>query len=105
MKSPQKMTAKILQDKDARDPLKVGIIGCGRLGSQLAHCLLTYGRVKPKDLRVSTRRPETLGKCKDTWTYLMFSNTLFEFLISPKSFGFLRIQSKYFSELNNSLKF
>ncbi|XP_022333504.2 NADP-dependent oxidoreductase domain-containing protein 1-like [Crassostrea virginica] len=60
MKSPQKMTAKILQDKDARDPLKVGIIGCGRLGSQLAHCLLTYGRVKPKDLRVSTRRPETL---------------------------------------------
>ncbi|XP_061172106.1 NADP-dependent oxidoreductase domain-containing protein 1-like [Saccostrea echinata] len=60
MKSPQKMTAKILQDKDSRDPLKVGIIGCGRLGSQLAHCLLTYGRVNPKDLKVSTRRPETL---------------------------------------------
>ena len=93
MKSPQKMTAKILQDKDARDPLKVGIIGCGRLGSQLAHCLLTYGRVKPKDLRVSTRRPETLGKCKVL--ILMFSNTLIAFLISPKSFGFLRIQSKY----------
>ena len=90
MKSPQKMTAKILQDKDARDPLKVGIIGCGRLGSQLAHCLLTYGRVKPKDLRVSTRRPETLGKCKDTWTYLMFSSTLIAFLISPKSFGFFK---------------
>lgn len=62
MKSPQKMTAKILQDKEARDPLKVGIIGCGRLGSQLAHCLLTYGRVNPKDMKVSTRRPETLGK-------------------------------------------
>lgn len=60
MKSPQKMTAKILQDKEARDPLKVGIIGCGRLGSQLAHCLLTYGRVNPKDMKVSTRRPETL---------------------------------------------
>lgn len=90
MKSPQKMTAKILQDKDARDPLKVGIIGCGRLGSQLAHCLLTYGRVKPKDLRVSTRRPETLGKCKDTWTYLMFSNTLIAFLISTKYFEFFK---------------
>lgn len=62
MKSPQKMTAKILQDKEARDPLKVGIIGCGRLGSQLAHCLLTYGRVNPKDMKVSTRRSETLGK-------------------------------------------
>ncbi|XP_060068461.1 NADP-dependent oxidoreductase domain-containing protein 1-like [Ylistrum balloti] len=60
LKSPQKRTAKILQDREPRDPLKVGIIGCGRLGSQLAHCLLTYGDMNPKDLKISTRRPETL---------------------------------------------
>ena len=61
MKNPQKKAAKILQDSDSRDPLKVGILGCGRVGSQLAHCLLTYAGVAPKNLKISTRRPETLG--------------------------------------------
>jgi phosphoglycerate dehydrogenase-like enzyme len=61
IKSPQRKTAKIMQDREPKDPVKIGIMGCGRLGSQLAHCLLTYGGVKPKDIKVSTRRPETLG--------------------------------------------
>ena len=61
LKSPQKRSTRILQDTGPRDPLKVGILGCGRLGSQLAHCLITYGSINPKDLKISTRRPETLG--------------------------------------------
>lgn len=60
LKSPQKRSTRILQDTGPRDPLKVGILGCGRLGSQLAHCLITYGSINPKDLKISTRRPETL---------------------------------------------
>ncbi|BFZ12016.1 hypothetical protein BsWGS_15055 [Bradybaena similaris] len=42
------------------DPLIVGIIGCGRLGRQIANCLLTYGQLPPARLKISTRRPETL---------------------------------------------
>ncbi|XP_067681769.1 NADP-dependent oxidoreductase domain-containing protein 1-like [Haliotis asinina] len=60
LKSPQKRTTRILQDFHNQDPLLVGIIGCGHVGSQIAHCLLTYGRMNPSDLHISTRRPETL---------------------------------------------
>ena len=62
MHSPQKRSNRILQDQSLKDPLKIGILGCGRLGSQLAQCFISYGNVNPKDLKVSTRRPETLGK-------------------------------------------
>ena len=61
LKSPQKRSNRILQDQSPRDPLKIGILGCGRVGSQLAHCFITYGNINPKDLKISTRRPETLG--------------------------------------------
>ncbi|KAJ8309313.1 hypothetical protein KUTeg_014187 [Tegillarca granosa] len=74
IKSPQKRTAKILQDQEPRDPLKVGIIGCGRLGSQLAHCLLTYGNVGPKDMKISTRRPETLEYLQNKGTDCFYDN-------------------------------
>ena len=57
----RKKTTHILQDEGDRDSLVVGIIGCGRLGSQIAHCLLTYGQIHPTKLQISTRRPETLG--------------------------------------------
>ena len=42
--------------------MKIGILGCGRLGSQLAHSLITFGNIDPEDIKVSTRRPETLGR-------------------------------------------
>lgn len=45
-----------------KDPLQVGIIGCGRLGTHLAQALLSFGDVSPADLYISTRRPETIGK-------------------------------------------
>lgn len=63
LKNPEnKRTTKIFQDEAEMDSLMVGIIGCGRLGSQIAHCLLTYGRLHPSKLHISTRRPETLGE-------------------------------------------
>ncbi|XP_076464346.1 NADP-dependent oxidoreductase domain-containing protein 1-like [Babylonia areolata] len=61
LKNPNlKRTTRILQDDKSKDALVVGILGCGRLGSQIAHCLLTYGKLNPSELHISTRRPETL---------------------------------------------
>ena len=54
----QLMTA----DSLPKDPLRIGIIGCGRLGTHIAQTLLTFGEVNVADLIVSTRRVETLGK-------------------------------------------
>lgn len=54
----QLMTADALP----KDPLKIGIIGCGRLGTHLAQSLLSFGEVHEDDLIISTRRVETLGK-------------------------------------------
>ena len=51
-----------MADASLRNPLLIGIIGCGRLGSHLANCLLTFGEVNPEEIKISTRRPETLSK-------------------------------------------
>ena len=51
-----------MADPSLRNPLLIGIIGCGRLGSHLANCLLTFGEVNPEEIKISTRRPETLSK-------------------------------------------
>ncbi|CAG5134858.1 unnamed protein product [Candidula unifasciata] len=48
-------------DSEDRDLPIVGIIGCGRLGRQIVNCLLTYGQLLPARLKISTRRPESLG--------------------------------------------
>lgn len=50
-------------DSLPKDPLKVGIIGCGRLGTHIAESLLSFGGVGVQDLFISTRRPETSGNC------------------------------------------
>lgn len=59
---PQTKASKLLRDAPPRDPLLVGLIGCGRLGTQLANCLLTYADVQSSELLISTRRPELLSK-------------------------------------------
>lgn len=67
LKNPSvKRTTRILQnDRSNKDPLLVGILGCGRLGSQIVQCLLTYGKISPANIHISTRRPEILGEfCK-----------------------------------------
>ncbi|KAL0601931.1 NADP-dependent oxidoreductase domain-containing protein 1 [Plecturocebus cupreus] len=43
------------------EELKVGIIGGGHLGKQLAHTLLQLVPIPAESLRISTRRPETLA--------------------------------------------
>ncbi|KAK1339396.1 hypothetical protein QTO34_020079 [Cnephaeus nilssonii] len=43
-----------------KDELKVGIIGGGHLGKQLAHVLLHLVPIPPERLWISTRRPEAL---------------------------------------------
>lgn len=44
------------------DELKVGIIGGGHLGKQLARVLLQLVPIPAENLRISTRRPEALGE-------------------------------------------
>ena len=44
------------------DELKVGIIGGGHLGKQLAHVLLQLVPIPAERLQISTRRPEALGE-------------------------------------------
>lgn len=45
-----------------KDELKVGIIGGGHLGKQLAQVLLHLVPIPPEKLWISTRRPEALGE-------------------------------------------
>lgn len=48
------------EESRARDPIKVGIIGCGRLGKQLVSALLYFADVRPTELFISTRQPHLL---------------------------------------------
>jgi hypothetical protein len=41
--------------------LKIGIIGCGRIGYQLARSLLEFSEVYPNEMEISTRQPDSLG--------------------------------------------
>ena len=58
-----KKASRLIENTYNYDALRVGIIGCGRLGSHLAQVLLSFGEVKAQNLHISTRRPETLGVC------------------------------------------
>ncbi|ELU12913.1 hypothetical protein CAPTEDRAFT_198713 [Capitella teleta] len=58
-------TNELLQESDTANTLVAGIIGCGRLGSHLAHCILSVGEVSPENIRISTRRPETLTELQE----------------------------------------
>lgn len=44
----------------SRDPIKVGLIGCGRLGKQIVSSLLYFADVRTDEIIVSTRQPESL---------------------------------------------
>jgi len=41
-------------------PIKIALIGCGRLGKQIVSSLLYFSDVNPKDIVISTRQPENL---------------------------------------------
>jgi len=61
----ERRSTKVLQPDE---PLHIGVIGCGRLGSQLVRTLLSFGEVEPDELHISTRRPEAL--CKELHFYV-----------------------------------
>ncbi|XP_043775918.1 NADP-dependent oxidoreductase domain-containing protein 1 [Cervus elaphus] len=60
------------QDDDA---LKVGIIGGGHLGKQLARTLLQLVPIPAENLQISTRRPETLDEFKKLGIQCFYQNT------------------------------
>ncbi|XP_068721105.1 NADP-dependent oxidoreductase domain-containing protein 1-like isoform X2 [Montipora capricornis] len=70
----KKRSSKLLQEIPKRDPVLVGIIGCGRLGKQLANTLLKFSDVYPEELFLSTRRPETLSGLQEKGVNCGFDN-------------------------------
>ncbi|XP_072163621.1 NADP-dependent oxidoreductase domain-containing protein 1-like [Diadema setosum] len=75
LKSPQQSkTSKFLQKAPPRDPVRIGIIGCGRMGSHLVNTLITYSDVLPHEIQISTRRPETLAHFKKKGVECMYNN-------------------------------
>jgi len=69
-----KNTVKFFGRQPLRDPLKIGLIGCGRLGKQIASSLLTFSDVRPNELFISTRRPDALGNLQAAGIHCMFDN-------------------------------
>ncbi|XP_068539195.1 NADP-dependent oxidoreductase domain-containing protein 1 isoform X1 [Anas acuta] len=54
--------------------LKVGIIGGGHLGKQLARVLLALGRAPRPSIRISTRRPESLADLQEQGLTCLYDN-------------------------------
>nr|XP_058148962.1 NADP-dependent oxidoreductase domain-containing protein 1 isoform X2 [Dasypus novemcinctus] len=59
----------------ASEPLKVGIIGGGHLGKQLAQVLLRFVPLPAESLRISTRRPEALDEFQKVGVQCFYHNT------------------------------
>ncbi|XP_070259606.1 NADP-dependent oxidoreductase domain-containing protein 1 [Myotis yumanensis] len=57
-----------------KDELKVGIIGGGHLGKQLAHVLLHLVPIPPERLWISTRRPEALEELQNLGIRCFYHN-------------------------------
>ncbi|OBS79033.1 hypothetical protein A6R68_18572, partial [Neotoma lepida] len=54
--------------------LKVGIIGCGHLGKQLANVLLKLVPIPAENLQISTRRPEALVEFQKLGVRCLYDN-------------------------------
>ncbi|XP_063295721.1 NADP-dependent oxidoreductase domain-containing protein 1 [Pelobates fuscus] len=54
--------------------LHVGIIGAGQLGKQLARCLIDLSGLQAEDIRISTRRPETLRDFQELGVLCFYDN-------------------------------
>ncbi|XP_005084070.1 NADP-dependent oxidoreductase domain-containing protein 1 [Mesocricetus auratus] len=54
--------------------LKVGIIGCGHLGKQLANVLLRLVPIPAENLQISTRRPEALVELQKQGVRCFYNN-------------------------------
>lgn len=60
-----KATSTIISQKITSIVFKLGIIGCGTIGSLIVETLLSLGILKPKEIIISTRRPQTLQHFKN----------------------------------------
>ncbi|KAL1789461.1 NADP-dependent oxidoreductase domain-containing protein 1 [Sigmodon hispidus] len=56
------------------EKLKVGIIGCGHLGKQLANVLLKHVPISAENLQISTRRPEALAEFQKLGVWCLYNN-------------------------------
>ncbi|CAO2587030.1 NADP-dependent oxidoreductase domain-containing protein 1 [Lemmus lemmus] len=56
------------------ESLKVGIIGCGHLGKQLANVLLRLVPIPAENLHISTRRPEALVEFQKQGVQCLYDN-------------------------------
>ncbi|XP_053489867.1 NADP-dependent oxidoreductase domain-containing protein 1 [Ictalurus furcatus] len=63
-----------LTNKSDLQPVKVGIIGGGHMGKQLAQLLLTIPAFKPSNIHMSTKRPDTLSEFSDRGVRCYFDN-------------------------------
>ncbi|KAM4690243.1 NADP-dependent oxidoreductase domain-containing protein 1 [Rhinophrynus dorsalis] len=67
-------TAPRITRASRHDSLRVGIIGGGHLGKQLACCLLDLSDVRAENIHISTRRPETLRELQDLGVHCFYDN-------------------------------
>ncbi|KAK3563604.1 hypothetical protein QTP86_031840, partial [Hemibagrus guttatus] len=63
-----------LTNKSELQPVKVGIIGGGHMGKQLALLLLTTPGFKPTNINMSTKRPDSLREFSDKGIRCYFDN-------------------------------
>uniref|UniRef100_A0A1I8G679 F420_oxidored domain-containing protein n=1 Tax=Macrostomum lignano TaxID=282301 RepID=A0A1I8G679_9PLAT len=70
----KKLSNKLLKDMQAKEPLLVGIIGFGRLGSRLANFLVRGSGLMPQELKISTRRPELASDLTARGCICVFDN-------------------------------
>ncbi|MCI4382663.1 hypothetical protein PGIGA_G00017560 [Pangasianodon gigas] len=63
-----------LTNKSDLQPVKVGIIGGGHMGKQLALLLLAIPGFKPSNINMSTKRPDTLSDFSDRGVKCYFDN-------------------------------
>jgi len=69
-------TMEFFNKQKARDPIKVGVIGGGRLGRQLVSSLLYFADVRKKEIMVSTRRPQLLESLQKSGVQCIYDNRL-----------------------------
>ncbi|XP_019495886.1 PREDICTED: NADP-dependent oxidoreductase domain-containing protein 1 [Hipposideros armiger] len=73
--TPTDLVTGSLDDIPDDDDLKVGIIGGGHLGKQLARVLLQLVPIPAERLRISTRRPETLDELQKLGVQCFYHNS------------------------------
>ncbi|KAM8921307.1 NADP-dependent oxidoreductase domain-containing protein 1 [Pelodytes ibericus] len=56
------------------DRLRVGIIGGGHLGKEIARCLIQLSGLRIEDIRISTRRPESLREFRELGVLCFYDN-------------------------------